>query len=81
LWAAPWHGWGVKNVSDDLADALRGRAKRNHRSIQGERMAILEESLTARPFRAFALLDRIRAMGLETPDEAAGMLRRERDAR
>ncbi len=71
----------IKDVSDDLADALRERAKRNHRSIQGELMAILEQNLAASPFRAFALLDRIRAMGLETPDEAAAVLRQARDAR
>ena len=71
----------IKDVSDDLADALRERARRNHRSIQGELMAILEQNLTTSPFRAFALLERIRAMGLETPDEAAAVLRQARDAR
>jgi len=71
----------IKDVPDDLADALRERARRNHRSIQGELMAILEQDLRGRPFRAFALLDRIRAMGLETPGESAGMVREGRDAR
>jgi len=32
----------IKNVPDELAEALRERAKRNHRSVQGELMAILE---------------------------------------
>ena len=32
----------VKNVSDTLAAKLRERAERNHRSLQGELMAILE---------------------------------------
>ena len=32
----------VKNVSEALAAKLRGRAERNHRSLQGELMAILE---------------------------------------
>jgi plasmid stability protein len=32
----------VKNVSDALAAKLRERAERNHRSLQGELMAILE---------------------------------------
>jgi plasmid stability protein len=71
----------IKDVSDDLADALRERARRNHRSIQGELMAILEQNLRGRPFRAFGLLERVRALGLETPDEAAGMVREARDAR
>ena len=32
----------VKNVPDELAARLRERAERNHRSLQGELMAILE---------------------------------------
>jgi plasmid stability protein len=32
----------VKNVSEALAAKLRERAERNHRSLQGELMAILE---------------------------------------
>lgn len=35
----------IKNVPDGLADALRDRAERNHRSMQGELMAILETAL------------------------------------
>ena len=38
----------VKNVPETLAAKLRDRAERNHRSLQGELMAILEESLGAR---------------------------------
>ena len=34
--------FSVKNVPDDTAEALRLRAKRNHRSLQGELLAILE---------------------------------------
>ncbi len=71
----------IKDVPDDLADALRDRARRNHRSIQGELRAILEQNLRGHPFRAFALLERIRAMGLETTGEAAEMIRLARDAR
>ncbi len=32
----------VKNVPDDMAERLRERARRHHRSLQGELMAILE---------------------------------------
>jgi plasmid stability protein len=32
----------VKNVPESLAQKLRERAERNHRSLQGELMAILE---------------------------------------
>lgn len=34
----------IKNVPDELADKLRARAERNHRSLQRELMAILEQA-------------------------------------
>jgi plasmid stability protein len=36
----------IKNVPDAVADALRARAEQNHRSLQGELMAILEHSVS-----------------------------------
>ena len=35
----------VKNVPDELAAALRARAERNHRSLQGELMALIEAAV------------------------------------
>jgi plasmid stability protein len=35
----------VKDVPDDLAERLRQRAARNHRSLQGELMAIIEQAI------------------------------------
>ena len=32
----------IKNASDEVVAALKSRAKRNHRSLQGELMAIIE---------------------------------------
>ncbi len=34
----------VKDVPEDLAERLRQRAQRNHRSLQGELMAIIEQA-------------------------------------
>lgn len=34
----------IKNVPDEIADQLRDRARRNHRSLQGEIMSILEQT-------------------------------------
>jgi plasmid stability protein len=34
----------IKGVSDDLASRLRQRAEHNHRSLQGELMAIIEQA-------------------------------------
>lgn len=42
----------VKNVPDALAGALRRRARRNHRSLQGELMAILQSAVS--PAESFA---------------------------
>jgi plasmid stability protein len=34
----------IKDVPEDLAERLRQRAARNHRSLQGELMAIIEQA-------------------------------------
>lgn len=39
----------VKDVPDELAERLRQRAARNHRSLQGELMAILEQAIYEPP--------------------------------
>jgi plasmid stability protein len=72
----------IKNVPDHLAEQLRKRAARHHRSLQGELMAILEENLgNRRSLMPAELLSKIRASGLKTPEEAARLIRRERDER
>lgn len=70
----------IKAVPDEVAEALRERARQNHRSIQGELMAILEENLRVRPFK-FALLERARAMGLHGLEGSVGLVREGRDER
>ena len=37
----------IKDVPEELAQALRQRAARNHRSLQGELMAIIHEAVGA----------------------------------
>lgn len=39
----------IKEVPDDLAERLRARAARNHRSLQGELMAIVEQAAGEAP--------------------------------
>lgn len=39
----------IRNVPDDVADLLKARAQRNHRSVQGEIMAILEDAISGGP--------------------------------
>lgn len=71
----------IKDVPDALARALRDRAARNHRSIQGELMHILEEALEERPFRAQDLVKRIQALGVRTDADGTAIIRRARDTR
>jgi plasmid stability protein len=42
---APMPHFSIKDVPESWAEELRQRAARNHRSLQGELMAILEHSL------------------------------------
>lgn len=72
----------IKNVPDPIARLLRQRAARNRRSLQGELLAILEESVTgAQTMSPSQLVARVRASGLATPAESASFVRADRDAR
>lgn len=72
----------IKNVPDETAEELRKRAARNHRSLQGELMAILEEAAgKGRPMSPSEFLAGLRALGLQTPAESRAMIREDRDAR
>ncbi|MDO8751825.1 MAG: Arc family DNA-binding protein [Dehalococcoidia bacterium] len=59
----------IKNVPDDVAERLRERAKRNHRSLQGELLAMLEEGVEQRPMTPEEVLREVRALGIQTPDK------------
>ena len=72
----------VKKVPDDVAERLRARARRNHRSLQGELLSILEEA--AGPCRTVTIqevFERADRIGLRTRDESAQMIREDRDGR
>ena len=71
----------IKNVPEDLAEDLRTRARRNHRSLQAELLALLEETVTPRRCSVRDVLAAVRASGLRTPAEARRMIREDRDAR
>lgn len=71
----------VKDVPDDLARELRERAARNHRSLQGELMHILESAVRPRPFRAADLVAKIQELGVSTPAESTAIIRSARNAR
>ena len=70
----------IKNAPDDVVQRLRARAARHHRSLQGELLAVLEDAV--RPERDLTpaeLLAEIRRLGLNTPVEAAAIIRADRD--
>lgn len=71
----------IKDVPDDVAEALRDRATRNHRSVQGELMHILEEAVRPRPFKVRELVKELRALGLSSPDESTKWIREDRNRR
>jgi plasmid stability protein len=72
----------IKNAPDDVVERLRERAKRNHRSLQGELLAIVEEASRPTPQRLSPMdvLTRACARGLRAePGEAAALVRADRD--
>jgi plasmid stability protein len=69
----------IKTVPDDIADRLRRRAERHHRSLQGELMAILEEAVRVpQPLTPDGVLAEVRRLGLATPSESVAMVRADR---
>jgi plasmid stability protein len=70
----------IKNAPDDVVQRLRQRAKQHHRSLQGELLAIIEEAVRpGYPLSPAELVAEVRQLGLRTPDEAAGIIRADRD--
>jgi antitoxin FitA len=67
----------VKDVPIDLADRLKKRAANNHRSLQGELRAILEDA--GRTMTVGEIMALVKRLGLKTPSESAKMIREDRD--
>ena len=71
----------IRNIPDDVAELLKARAARNHRSLQGELLYILEQAVREEPAirDPLEILEEVRAWGVETPAEAADIVREARD--
>ena len=69
----------IKRVPDELAERLRKCAAKNHRSLQGELMAMLEVHLLQDRLTLAELMELNRASGLRTPSESVEMIREDRD--
>jgi plasmid stability protein len=72
----------IKNVPEELVRALKERAKRNHRSLQGEVLEALERSVDTRTkLTVDEVAERVRRLDLPKVDEAAEIVRAMRDSR
>jgi plasmid stability protein len=72
----------IKNVPDQIAGKLRERAARHRRSLQGELLVILEESVAKESFvTAGEFLTEVKRINLKTPAETARFVREDRDDR
>jgi antitoxin FitA len=72
----------IKNVPDQVVQRLRDRAERHHRSLQGELMAIIEAAIQEDwPSTPAGILADVRQLGVQTPSEAAALIRADRDGR
>lgn len=66
----------IKNVPEALAARLRARAGRNHRSLQGELMAILESAVVDSGGEQARAADAGYAAGAVRADSSGGLLDR-----
>ena len=72
----------IKNAPEHLVERLRRRAAKNHRSLQGELMAIIEAAaMKEQTLSPIELVEEVRKLGLSSPSESAAMIREARDGR
>jgi antitoxin FitA len=72
----------IKNAPEHVVMRLRQRAERHHRSLQGELLAIIEAAAReVQPANPLDVLAEVRRLGVETPSEAASIIRADRDGR
>jgi plasmid stability protein len=66
----------IKDVPDEVAERLRRRAARNHRSLQGELMAIVEQAAAEAVQGAQPAPTRSRGQGWKPVEQLADEARR-----
>ena len=71
----------IKNIPEETLVLLRERAKRHHRSLQGELMLILEEAIAPTKMSLDQVQRRVQELGLSTGDDSTRWVRELRDAR
>ncbi len=71
----------IKNIPEEMLSLLRERAKRHHRSLQGELMLILEEAIAPTKISLDQVQRRVEELGISTGDDSTRWVRELRDAR
>jgi antitoxin FitA len=71
----------IKGVPEAQVARLRERAKANHRSLQGELRALIEEAVETVPRKLTVdqIAEKVSKLGLTRRDEAARLTREDRD--
>ena len=71
----------IKGVPEQQVARLRERAKANHRSLQGELRALIEEAAGAAPRRLSVdeIATKVGKLGLTRRNEAVRLIREDRD--
>ena len=71
----------IKNVPNGLVERLRARAKRHHRSLQGELLDILEQTVQPTHIGVDEARKRLKDLGFQTGADSVEMVREDRNAR
>lgn len=71
----------IKNVPDDVVQRLRTRARRRHRSLQGELLTILEEAVMNEKLTVAQVAEVLRNLDFQTDSDSVEMIREDRDTR
>lgn len=70
----------IKNISRKKVEQLRQRAKRNHRSLRAELLALIDEAVAVAPPKLSIeqIASRVARLGLTRKNEAVRMVREDR---
>jgi antitoxin FitA len=73
----------IRNVEDDIVDALKARAKSHNRSLESEIRQILVDQVRRPSWRGAELLERAKRIAAMTPNvpqtDSVELLREDRD--
>jgi antitoxin FitA len=73
----------IKNAPDNIVELVRRRAERNHRSLRGELLAIIEEAVRQQQvwMTPREILEQGQRLGLKTASDSVEIIRKMRDER